>query len=161
MTIDRSTRDHINAVHKWVKENTRVYSTPSHITLHNIRLNRQTLNGTAELLVGDQATGETISLDVEITGWLKYYLPMFNSPLGAPASYSAIELTESTEQAISFAVRNLLPQLLPLGLHPTSSEWVTTSTPIEERIRDRDEFDTAFSRISEPGFKLVQAIKSV
>lgn len=159
MTVNVSHRDHIQAVREWLQKNVRVYPTPSTITLRQIRLDRNGLRGKALLLLGDALPCEQLTLRMSETGRLTFSPPVFQSPLGAPATYGAIELTIKTEQAVAAAVQGLLPKLLPLGINPKTKEWVTTSTPLHERIADALEFNAAFERITHPDFQSVQFIK--
>lgn len=159
MTVNDSSRDHLEAVKEWLQKNVRFYSTPSTITLRQIRLDRKELKGEALLLIGDALPGEELALWISETGWLTFSPPLFHSPLGAPATYGAIELTKNTEQAVTAAVQGLLPRLLPLGVNPKAKEWVTTSTPLQERITDVSVFNAAFERITQPDFECVQIVK--
>lgn len=158
MTQEESLRSHVQAVEEWLTKNVRVYPTPSHITLRQIHLDRTKLKGKAELLLGDAETSEELALWMSETGWLTFSPPLFHSPLGAPATYGAIELTENTKQAITAAVQGLLPRLIPLGINPKTKEWVTMSTPLLERIADAHEFNAAFERITHPDFEWVKEV---
>ncbi len=151
-------RERIEAVRQWLEENVRVYPTPTSITLCNIELDPERFSGTATLLVGDGQPGEDLSLHLGATGWLTYSPPMFHSPLDVPASYIAVELTKNTQRAVSIAVQSLLPRLLSLGLHPFTKEWITISTPLHQRVLDRNELDVAFARLAQPDFKVIQAV---
>ncbi len=158
MPMHESRHDHIQAVMEWLQKNVRFYPIPSSITLQQIRLDRKELKGEALLLIGDARPGEELSLWMSETGWLTFSPPLFHSPLGAPATYGAIELTKSTEEAIDAAVRSLLPRLLPLGLNRKTGDWVTIGTPLRERIVDVSEFDVAFEKITGSDFELVRSI---
>ena len=107
---------------------------------------------------GDALPGEELNLWMSESGRLTFSPPLFHSPLGAPATYIAIELTANTKQAVTAAVQGLLPKLLPLGINPKTKEWVTTSTPLHDRIVDMADFETAFERITHPDFKSVQVV---
>jgi hypothetical protein len=158
MTVNISRRDHIQAVREWLQKNVRMYPTPSKITLRQIRLDRKELRGKALLLIDDALPGEELALWMSESGRLTFSPPLFHSPLGAPATYIAIELTANTKQAVTAAVQGLLPKLLPLGINPKTKEWVTTSTPLHDRIVDMADFETAFERITHPDFKSVQVV---
>ncbi len=153
MQGDQSLESHIHAVNEWLKANIRVYPEPTHITLRQVQLNPKTLSGSALLLLGNEITGESLSLRMSETGWLTFSVPLFHSPLGAPASYAAIELTTNTQSAVNAAVRSLLPRLMPLGINPKTKEWVTTSTPLQARISDASELMSALDRIGHPDFE--------
>lgn len=158
MQNDQSLEDHIQAVNEWLKENVRVYPTPSDITLRQFQLNPKTLDGRAFVLLGNDGAGEALSLWMSETGWLTYSLPLFQSPLGAPASYGAIKLSDDTRSAVDSAVRSLLPRLLPLGINPKTKEWVTRATPLAARITDAPAFMAALERIGQPEFECRQRV---
>ena len=158
MNIDDAHRDHIQAVMEWLEKNVRVYPTPSCISLRQIRLDSSTLCGGALLFVGDALLGEELTLQMGDAGWLTFTPPLFHSPLGAPATYGAIELTGNTQQAVIAAVQGLLPRLLPFGINPKTQEWVTASTPLRERISDAAELNAALERITHPDFEWVQSV---
>jgi hypothetical protein len=154
-----SHREHIQAVRDWLQKNVRVYPTPSKITLRQIRLDRKELRGEELLLIDDALPGEELALWMTESGRLTFSPPLFHSPLGAPATYGAIELSKNTEQAVTAAVQSLLPRLLPLGINPKTKVWVTTSTPLDERIADAAEFNAAFDRITSADFESIQAVE--
>lgn len=154
-----SHRDHIQAVREWLQKNVRVYPTPSTIALRHIRLDRKQLRGEALLLIDDKLPGEELTLWMSESGRLTFSPPLFHSPLGAPATYAAIELSKNTEQAIAAAVQGLLPKLLPLGINPKTKDWITTSTPLHERIADLLEFNAAFEQITRTDFEYVKAVE--
>jgi len=161
MQNDRSLESHVLAVNEWLKANIRVYLTPSHITLGKVQLNPKTLDGSALLLLGHHEAGEALSLRMSETGWLTYSVPLFHSPLGAPASYAAIELSVATQSAVDTAVRSLLPRLLPLGINPKTKEWITNATPLEARITDGPAFMAALDRLGRPEFECRQQVTTV
>lgn len=161
MNHDESRRSHVQAVRAWLDEHVRVYPTPSHITLRQIELDRNELCGKAMLYLGDASAGEELTLRLSETGWLSFSLPLYHSPLGAPATYGAVELTARTERAVTAAVQGLLPRLVSLGIHPKTRQWVTTSTPLHERIIDVDAFNAALDRVTRSGFECVQGVEPV
>ncbi len=111
MKIDDAQRHHIQAVQAWLEKNVRVYPTPSRISLRQIQLDFNTLRGEALLFVGDALPGEALTLRMGDDGWLTFTPPLFHSPLGAPATYGAIELTDKTKQAVAAAVQGLTSAL--------------------------------------------------
>ena len=158
MKIKNSYSDHIQAVDEWLEKNVRVYATPSCITICQIQLDSDTLEGKALLLLGDSTPGEELPLSLGDNGWLTFASPQFHSPLGAPATYSAIKLSGKTHQAVTKTVQGLLPRLLPYGINPKTKTWVTLATPLQERINDLAEFNAAFDQITHPEFERVQSV---
>jgi hypothetical protein len=158
MIKNERVRERIEDVRQWLEENVRVYPTPTSITVCNIELDPELFSGTATLLIGDEQPGEDLLLHLGATGCLTYSPPMIHSPLDVPASYLAFELTKNTQRAVSTAVQNLRPRLLPLGLHPVTKEWITISTPLHQRVLDLSELDAALKRLAQPDFKVIQAV---
>lgn len=159
MKQEKSLRDHVDEVHRWVNANRRVYSDISTINLRAVQIDASDFSGTAELMLDDRMPPEQLSIFLGGDGWLSYSLPMFHSPLGAPASYGAVVLSEAASRAVDSAVRGLLPRVLPFGLHPITKKWITQLTPLSQRVVSKVEFDAAFARIHEPTFAQVIRLK--
>lgn len=138
---------------EWLDKNVPSYPTPRSITLRNFEIDWSSLEGAFEVMLDDTVLPEKFKMSLEITGWMKFWMPMIHSPLGVPASYAAINLTPETSNAIEKGVKELLPRQLGVGLHPVTGEWVE-SLPIHLRIRDQAEFDRAKERIASPGFSI-------
>jgi hypothetical protein len=155
----KSIEERVVEVNRWVHANQRVYSGISTIKLSDVSMAKSTLSGSALLTLDDRVPSEDVSIWLGGDGWLTYSLPMFHSPLGAPASFPAVLLTGAARPALDSAIRGLLPRVLPFGLHPVTKEWITQSTPLRQRLDDPVQFDTAFARISEPSFALVVDVR--
>ncbi len=155
MSKDNASTDHLQAVRAWLDENVKVYPTPQSISISQISLDRKSMSGRALLKIGDATDFEEITLHIGGAGRLTYSLPMFCSPLGAPASYCAISLTPQTIAALDELVAGLLPRLLPLGLHPVTKEFITTSTPFVQRALDPDRFADALNLCTNADFNLI------
>jgi hypothetical protein len=80
---------------------------------------------------------DKFDFSIGIDGNYHYSVPMFVSPLGAPASFAAIELSPETRKAITQALNQMFPKILPFGLHPVSKQFINSHTPISERILDK------------------------
>lgn len=154
MSKDKASTEHLQAVRAWLDENIKVYPTPQSISISQISLDSKSMSGRALLKIGDDPYAEELTLRMGDTGRLTYSLPMFCSPLGAPASYCAISLTSQTIAALDKLIAGLLPRLLPLGLHPVTKEFITTSTPFAQRTLDPDQFADAFNLCTNVSFSL-------
>lgn len=158
MKAEKSLINHVEEVQQWVNANKRVYFDVRTVTVRAVHIEKSVFSGRAELILDDRMPPEELSISLGGDGWLTYSLPMFHSPLGAPASYSAVALPEAASRAVTSAVRSLLPRILPFGLHPITKEWITQLTPLSQRVVNQDEFDTAFARIHESKFSLVLSV---
>jgi len=126
----------IEEVQKWLKENVQSFSTPQKIIIDEIDFDWDDLSGGFSLQLDEIRVSERYSLSVGIDGRYEYGGPMYVSPLGAPASYRAISLTDETELAISNALNNFFPRMAAFGLHPITKEFINSSTPVRHRIVD-------------------------
>jgi hypothetical protein len=79
---------------------------------------------------------------------------MFHSPLGAPATYPAIESTDETRRAIDEGLRGTLPRLHGCGIVRATGNEIHFATPIDERVVDREQFEAAKARASAPGYSI-------
>lgn len=61
---------------------------------------------------------------------------MFHSPLGAPASYTAVEITSATQQAILKCLYETFPRLKHVGIDKKTGERVDVNTPPQNRIEE-------------------------
>ena len=80
---------------------------------------------------------ERINFGLEASGKTKFYYPMFHSPLGAPASYGAIEMSHKTEEAIIKGLHETLPRLMGAGRNRETGHEITYHTPPSERISEK------------------------
>lgn len=161
--------DHVKAVHAWVDENVMRYETPTTVRLSEFRItDDKGIRGSFEVALdgkpvcmrsddGDEAGGGLVpvrcSLAYEGNGQPVWRLPMFCSPLGAPASFGAVDLTPETCLAIDRLLASVLPSIKPLGLDRASGEMVTYMSHSDAmRIVDRARFDACVQRITADGF---------
>jgi hypothetical protein len=92
-------------VDEWLEKNVQVFPEPKVITLSNFK--KKDFGGEFTLTLDSAALIDKISFD----NWplnstlIKIYLPMFHSPLGVPASYAAIEITDNTRNLIESTLR--------------------------------------------------------
>jgi hypothetical protein len=82
--------------------------------------------------------GDRFKLSLGDTGRLQFAMPMYHSPLGAPASYAAVEFTDDTRNAINDALSLLMPKFSGFGLHPLTREFIHQSTPLVDRVMDQE-----------------------
>jgi hypothetical protein len=133
---------HHEAVDKFLEENVRRPDTPREIRLHSFNLQSQ----------NPPSWGFTLSLDGEdfegfsytISGWSGkpvFFVPMFHSPLGAPCSYDAVELTPETESALNDIIERLFPKLRPVGEDPETGQVIDRFTSYKDRLSAPEEYE--------------------
>lgn len=153
--------EHLAQVSAWLDENVIRYPLPLAVTLGDMQMNWEGLSGSFVLSLDGKAVPDRFCFSLDGTGWLKFFLPMFTSPLGAPASYAAVELTEETQVAMQEGLRVLMPKLAGFGLHPVTGEWVHQSTPWRARVMDPTGFEQAKERIEAGGYSITVPTKQI
>lgn len=133
--MDRS--EHIKKVHEWVAENRQTFSTPKTIVMDEIEFDWRYFSGSFSLKLDNIKIDEKFDFSLGIDGMYHHSTPMFTSPLGAPASFTAIELSKETHAAITNSLNQIFPRMAAFGLHPVSKQFINSSTPIGERILDK------------------------
>jgi hypothetical protein len=144
-------------VFAWLDKNVPRYPTPQSVHLRNFEIDWKSLKGSFEIILDDTPLSERFSMSLEITGWMRFWMPMIHSPLGAPASYGAIDLTSETCDAIEKGLKQLLPRLYGVGLHPLTGAWVDAD-PVVSRIPDQAAFGSARMKIESPDFSITVPI---
>jgi hypothetical protein len=144
--------DHLKEVSAWLDRSVCSYPTPLKVTLSSFSINLDKMTGCFQLTIDDFSIPDMFNLSLGLNGWMQHHPPMFYSPLGAPASYAAIDLTSDTNKAISSALKAVFPQLKPLGLDQETKELITGQTPLISRIYDASELELVRLKISNPEF---------
>ena len=151
----KTVEDHIEAVAAWLEENVDTPPTPKSLTLHDIKIDRMSpLSGgfTARL---DGTDFADCKFSTQQNGHFGFSPPMYFSPLGAPASYAAVEFTTITVQAMIAALHSVVPPVKPLGIDRQSSELITMHTPFDERIRCMEAYHSGVAMLQRGGFSIV------
>ncbi len=158
--MDDETRQHIERVREWLDENVRVYPTPREATLSAFEFDWNSLAGSFQVSLDRDVLPERLRFGLEISGWLYFYLPLFISPLGAPASYPAVEFTEETRRAITEGLHATLPRMLGYGIVRENGKEIGALTPLSERIVDRARFESAKVKASAAGYSITVTTQS-
>lgn len=103
---------HIEAVNLWLKDNVQVYSNPKLIVLSNFIVDWSSASGSFELAIDGVLLDDRIKFAPEMSGKSTLYYPVFNSPLGAPASYGKYEIHWQVQNLILKAVQETIPRFL-------------------------------------------------
>lgn len=128
--------EHMAEVEAWLDENVIQYPTPAKVTLSDFQLDWQSVCGSFVLAFDEVLVSDRFKLSLGDNGRLKFWMPMFISPLEAPASYAAVEFTDDTRNAINDGLSLLIPKFAGFGLHPLTREFVSQSTPLHDRVLD-------------------------
>lgn len=150
-----SADDHINKVWQWLDENALVFKTPESITLSGFDVSSGKYSGSFDVTLDNQRIPRRFSFGLGGNGKPEIYFPMFHSPLGAPASYAAVELTRETTEAVKKILASILPAMKPLGLNRETGEQLFLTTCSESaRIVDKGTYTAAMTRISAEDFSV-------
>ena len=118
----------------WLKENVVVIPEPQEVTLFDFEISWESWRGSFQVKFDDVIYADRLEFSIGITGFPHYTVPSFTSPLGVPASYAAMEMTASTRDAITRALKKTLPKFKPLGRNRETGLEITYQTPMSSRI---------------------------
>ena len=152
--MDERTEKYVERVFKWLDKNVKHYPTPKQVTLFSFEVDWSNLSGSFRLILDDEEIPDELTFGIEQSGKANFYPPMFHSPLGAPASYAAIELTESTKKTILLALTKVVPRVMAFGIYRETGKEIFSDTPMQERIMDKEEFEAYRARVSSPDFSI-------
>ena len=150
---------HRDAVFQWLAENVESYKTPGQSDLQITDFDWKSFSGNCKLFFDGIELSSIFDIGLDITGKFGLKPPIFNSPLGAPASYAAIKLTETTYQAINAELNQFLPKMLPYGINHLTGEMIDGSTPIMKRVIETDSFINIQGPIDRAKEKVILHIK--
>lgn len=130
--VPESRRKHLEEVREWLRVNVNDATGLREICIVNLAIDWERfpaeLTGHFDIEGGGAQRYCGFRFKVSITGKAEIGPPMFGSPLGAPASYAAVDLTDAAYEAMSRALRAILPPVRPLQRDQT------VLTPIPERV---------------------------
>ena len=118
----------------WLEENVQIYLEPELVRLYDFAVNWEDFSGEFRVAFDSVVLSEKLRFSLEASGKTTFNLPMFHSPLGVPASYSAIEITAKTQKAILEGLRETVPRVKGAGLDRETGKSVSFHTPPAERI---------------------------
>lgn len=144
--MDESGKIHDEQVLDWLEEHVQVFSDPKTVKLSDFEIDWSHFKGRFRLSLDNVALTEKIEFRLEVCGRTKFFLPMFTSPLGVPASYSAIEISDQTREAITSALHQTIPRLKGLGINRKTGEEITNRTPPYKRIL-KEELENAMRKV--------------
>jgi len=141
--------DHLQAVQKWLRDNVLAYETPTAVEVSDFQLGANGFSGSFQVTLDGKKLPVPFSFGLGDNGKPALHFPMFCSPLGAPASYEAVELTDETTLAIERLLRFILPKMKPLGYDRETGELIVLTTHSTlDRIVNRAEYDECMRRVS-------------
>lgn len=128
--------EHIRQVNKWVDENKVSYPDGSSIDFITFEIDPQSGKGKFSLSFNGEECPYGYSFRSHLQS-LDIYHPMFDSPLGAPASYSAVEISE---EMIALIRRKLIEKLREAGLeYDTAGSRVKADNPRAKELIKKEQ----------------------
>ena len=151
----KTVEDHIKAVAEWLEENVDTPPTPESLILHDIEIDHMSplSGGFTARLDGTNFAGCKFS--TQQNGRFGFCPPMYFSPLGAPASYAAVEFTAITIRAMIAGLQSVVPPVKSLGIDRESGGLITMHTPFEDRIRDAEAHAVGMATLQREGLSIV------
>ena len=157
---------HVARVHEWLGKNVLVYENVSTVTLYGFdipeSLTRGVYSGRFKVKFDQQECPLkfTFSIGSDAVGKPVYYTPVFHSPLGAPASYGAVNIPKQAEEAITAALGKIFPSVKPLGLDRETGQILTMQTKHIDRVRYHDAMNAALNKAKAADFEFTQPVEA-
>ena len=136
--MDQSLKKKVEEVRQWLSDNVTVIPEPKEITLNRFDCNWKDWNGSFRVSFDNFTLLRNFQYGIDLTGYTIFSGPVFVSPLGAPASYSAVEMTDNTSKAILEALKLTFPKLKPCGKNRETGLEITYHSPITDRISSKE-----------------------
>ena len=149
----------VEKVRNWLREHVVSPSTPQSITLSDFEFNSKDISGACSLTLDNVKFISRFDFHVQMNGQYEIYPPLFVSPMGVPASYPSIELTDETKIMIEELLNNFFPKVKPLGIDQESGEFITRNTLMVNRLIDLDSLESIKEEVMEKGFQLRYEVK--
>ena len=129
-------------VQNWLDENVRLITHANELTLCDFTYNSKNYSGQISVSVdGEALEGRWRFWLSDGDGWPTVSPPMFTSPLDAPASYAAVELSDELDAALRSEMRGIFPRIAPLGLNrKTDVEFTMFNSTVADRIIDHEAY---------------------
>lgn len=124
----------IKAVHAWLDKHVRVFEEPESVTLSDFTVNWDEFSGNFRVTLDTVELPTKLRFGLATNGETKLHLPMFHSPLGAPSSYAALDLTPKTLAAIKQGLHQAIPRVMAAGSNKVTGQNIAFDTPARLRI---------------------------
>ena len=151
--MTRNIDPHVALVRQWLEVHVLRVAAVNHVKLHSFNSDWREMRGSFKV----DFDGVPCSMEFEYEvgksdGYTSVSCPRFTSPLGAPATYPAVEMSDAAWNAIDRGIKTLFPRVTPLGMLKSNGEVVDVRTPIADRIIDTQTLSTTRTKMSDPSF---------
>ena len=144
----------IEKLRNWLRGHVVSPSTPKVVVLSNIDFDWKELSGSFNVTLDNLRLISGFRFSVDISGKYQISPPMYVSPMGVPASYPSIELTEETTNEITKLINDFFPKVKPLGIDKETGVFIYRNVPMSDRVVDREELNWVVDELSTEGFKM-------
>ena len=158
--MNDSRKKHVELVNKWLEENVQVFSEPELVTLSEFSINWEDFGGDFRVALDSNILPDKFNFWLEASGLTRFCIPMFHSPLGAPASYGAVRITNKTNDAILQGLRDTIPRLEGVGISKKTGMRIELRTPPIERI-EKNILEQVQNKVSQEGYSITVEMKSI
>jgi hypothetical protein len=139
--MEESFADRRRALKAWLDANVLVPPRPSEISISDLKFDWENGQGSFLLSLDSQELEDRFDLWIAIDGKVNFGVPMFVSPMGAPASFAAVDLDQDTQSAIQRALDRVFPEFFSYGRHKGRRRYIDAYTPLMRRIKDQAQFE--------------------
>ena len=157
--MNEAMKKQIKEVHAWLDQHVRVFVQPKAVVLSEFSVNWDDFCGNFRVMLDAVELPVRLKFGLEASGETKFYLPMFHSPLGAPASYAAIGLTPKTLEAIRQGLHQAIPRVMAVGNNKVTGQNVPVNTPARLRL-SADALQAAMAKLVK-GYSVRVPLKKV
>ena len=157
--MNEAMKTQIKEVHAWLDKHVRVFAQPKEVILSEFSVNWDDFSGNFRVMLDAVELPVKLKFGLEASGETKFHLPMFHSPLGAPASYAAIDLTPKTLAAIKQGLHQALPRVMAVGSNKVTGQNVPVNTPARLRL-SADALQEAMAKLVK-GYSVTEPLKKV
>ena len=144
----------IEKLRNWLRGHVVSPSTPKVVVLSNIDFDWKGLSGSFNVTLDNLRLISGFKFSVDISGKYQISPPLYVSPMGVPASYPSIELTEETTNEITKLINDFFPKVKPLGIDKETGVFIDRNVPMSDRVVDREELNWVVDELSTEGFKM-------
>ena len=145
--MSQSHKEKIEEVRQWLSDNVTVIPEPKEITLNRFDCNWEHWDGSFRVSFDNFTLLRNFQYGLDLTGYTVFSEPGFTSPLGAPATYSAVKMTDKTSKAILEGLKLTFPKAKPCGINRDTGIEITYHSPLSDRISS-EELSKAIKRVN-------------
>ena len=103
------------------------------VTLRKFKVDRRTFSGTFTVAINGVDLPDAFSCSLNGAGWLDFYVPGYEGPLGTQGSVPCYLLPDEVSYTISKLLRRVFPRLKPLGIDRSTGNFIDAHASIHDR----------------------------